>query len=167
MALKCYVQKPIYTLTSGNLKTKIQLTGFWSPLVWHMYISFFARISCVLTRFARWYICIPKIPIFGTLRTALEWNIFVWFSPIRYILQLFGIRYGHFLYYVVVLVNFFTFWLIIPRKVWQTPIPAVTWRGRWYSCTACTRWWRGCPWPSRRRIWRPAVNFEEAVFWKS
>jgi hypothetical protein len=74
------------------------------------------KCRSVDTRVARWHIFKPKIPLwvnFGVSCNERRWNI----------LLPFGLFISHFVYFVAIfygyLLNFFTFWYIVPRKIWQ------------------------------------------------
>jgi hypothetical protein len=53
-------------------------------------------------RVARWFIFIPKIPIWINYWRALEWKVFVYFMTIRNILRPFGIVFGRLVLFVVI-----------------------------------------------------------------
>jgi hypothetical protein len=62
-------------------------------------IGFF---SLVKIRVARWYICIPKFPLW--VNFGVPWNLImlIYFMVIWYILWSFGIFCGHLVYFVVI-----------------------------------------------------------------
>jgi hypothetical protein len=81
----------------------------------------------VHSRVARWYIFRTKIPIWAYFRRP--WNGKGWnslhtydhteyFTPIVFILWLFGIFYGY-LVYVLRSYIFIYFWYVLPNKIWQ------------------------------------------------
>jgi hypothetical protein len=51
--------------------------------------------------------------------SVLQWKMLVNFMAIWSIVLLFGIFYGHFVYFVVILAYFYAFWYVVPRKIWQ------------------------------------------------
>jgi hypothetical protein len=57
-------------------------------------------------------------PIFGKIWWALEWKMLLYFWPFVIFDGHFGIIYGR-LVYAVVFGNFFPFWYVSPRKIWQ------------------------------------------------
>jgi hypothetical protein len=75
-------------------------------------------------RVARWLICIPKIPVL----VYIFWKMLVYFmalwifsghleyfTAIWYVLWPFGIFYGHFWSFGIIV----RVWYVIPRKIWQ------------------------------------------------
>jgi hypothetical protein len=64
-------------------------------------------MSMPCTRFARWCICISKIPFGAYFGGPLNWKCCYVFLSIWYILWQFRI-----------FCVFFQFWLFIPRKIW-------------------------------------------------
>jgi hypothetical protein len=72
-------------------------------------------------RVARWFIFIPKIPIWvHVLWRALEWRMLVYFMTSWNILGPFGIFYGSSVYVVCGHLAYFSrFGMFEPRKIWQ------------------------------------------------
>jgi hypothetical protein len=59
-------------------------------------------------------------PILGKFWRVLFWKILVYFMATVYNCQLpIGKFNGHLLHFVVIWYIFFSFWFIVPRKIWQ------------------------------------------------
>jgi hypothetical protein len=55
----------------------------------------FFRFTLACSRVAKWYICMPKIPVWR----ALEWELLIYFTAILNILWLFGVFCGQLVYF--------------------------------------------------------------------
>jgi hypothetical protein len=60
-----------------------------------------------------------KNPTLGKFGRALEWKGLVYLMPILNIIRLFGVFYGQFVNFLVILYTFSPFWYVVTRKIWQ------------------------------------------------
>jgi hypothetical protein len=58
----------------------------------------------------------PKNPNLGKFWRVLQWKMFVYFMDTWSILRSFVLVYGQLVYFVVILVYFFSFWYFVPPK---------------------------------------------------
>jgi hypothetical protein len=71
------------------------------------------------SRVTRWYVCIPKIPIWVCIsRTALEWRMLVYFMFIWNIIRSLGLFYNQLIQVVII-------WCIFPILVWCIKKPDI------------------------------------------
>jgi hypothetical protein len=54
------------------------------------------------SRVARWFIFVPKIPIWVNFRRALHWKMFIYFKTVWSYFQTFGIFYDHLVHFVFI-----------------------------------------------------------------